>query len=249
MFGASVGLGPQGPAVEEALRGARVLAHEYDDLDVVAAREYLARERADTPTTLEANRLGPGGSTLSRHERAAREPGSTDAMFLAFPHAVHRLSRLVNDRRIEPRGALVFACLLHITGREEGSGFRWCFAAGAGSHTAAYRLYLDHRTRGEIRDAHHWLARSHHLARTPAAVDPHDARDLPLLPEDARAAILEQCRRGDLPRLPHALEAVVHRLRVEDDDEDYGDSPTRRRPPPRPRRSRDRLRLIEVPAR
>ncbi|MFJ8745764.1 hypothetical protein ACIRL2_41205 [Embleya sp. NPDC127516] len=213
-----------GKTVEEVLRNARVLAHEYDDLDVAAAREQLTRERADAPTGIEAGRLGRG-LTLSRHERAARELGSTDAMVLASPYAAHRLSRLVNDRRIEPRGALVFACLLHITGHDEAAGFWWRFAAGAGSHTAAYCLYLDHRTRGEIRDAHHWLAQSHHLARTPVALDPHDARDLPLLPESVRAAILEQCRRGDLPRLPHALEAVVHRLRVEDDDEDYGEIP------------------------
>ncbi|MFF7249804.1 hypothetical protein ACFZBU_38570 [Embleya sp. NPDC008237] len=59
----------------------------------------------------------------------------------------------------------------------------------------------------------------------PLALDPHDARDLPLLPESIRTAILEQCRRGDLPRLPHALEAVVRRLRVEDDGEDYGEIP------------------------
>jgi hypothetical protein len=213
-----------GRTVEEALRGARVLAHEYDDLDVVAARERLVRERADTPGTFEAHRLGRG-LTLSRHERAARELGSTDALVLASPYAAHRLSRLVNDGRIEPRGALVFACLLHITGREDAAGFWWRFAAGAGSHTAAYCLYLDHRTRGEIRDAHHWLAQSHHLAQTPVDLDPRDIGDLPLLPENARRAILEQCRRGDLPRLPHALEAVVHRLRVETDDEDYGEIP------------------------
>ncbi|MFE5533944.1 hypothetical protein ACFQ8X_48050, partial [Embleya sp. NPDC056538] len=131
----------------------------------------------------------------------------------------------VNDRRIEPRGALVFACLLHITGRDEAAGFWWRFAAGAGSHTAAYCLYLDHRSRGEIHDAHFWLDQAHQLARTPAPADHHDNRDRPLLPDHARAAILEQCRRGDLPRLPHALEAVVHRLRVEADDEDYGEIP------------------------
>jgi hypothetical protein len=212
-----------GRTVEEVLRSARVLADEYDDLDVVAARESIARERADT-LTVEAHRLGRG-LTLSRHERAARELGSTDVMILNSPHAAHRLSRLVNDHRIEPRGALVFACLLHITGRDEAAGFWWRFAAGAGSHTAAYCLYLDHRTRGEIRDAHFWLAQSHQLALLPPVVDPRDIGDRPLLPEHARRAILDQCRRGDLPRLPHALEAVVHRLRVEADDKDYGEIP------------------------
>ncbi|MFI6588182.1 hypothetical protein [Embleya sp. NPDC050493] len=146
-------------------------------------------------------------------------------MILNSPYAAHRLSRLVNDRRIEPRGALVFACLLHITGRDEAAGFWWRFAAGAGSHTAAYCLYLDHRTRGEIGDAHFWLDQAHQLARTPPPADHQDNRDRLLLPDHARAAILEQCRRGDLPRLPHALEAVVNRLRVEGDDEDYGEIP------------------------
>jgi hypothetical protein len=43
----------------------------------------------------------------------------------------------------ESQGALVFACLLQLCGYVENARFWWHFAAGAGSTTAAYCLFLD----------------------------------------------------------------------------------------------------------
>ncbi|WP_331767822.1 hypothetical protein [Embleya sp. NBC_00896] len=48
--------------------------------------------------------------------------------------------------------------------------------------------------------------------------------DRPLLPEDVREEIRAQCDRGDRPRLPGRLQAVMRRLRVEG-DADYPDVP------------------------
>ncbi|MGH3314323.1 MAG: hypothetical protein ACRDP3_27680, partial [Streptomyces sp.] len=47
----------------------------------------------------------------------------------------------------------------------------------------------------------------------------------PLLPAPVRHGLLSDCHRGGHPRLPHALEAVIHRLPVTDDDEDFGEIP------------------------
>ncbi|MFE5531730.1 hypothetical protein, partial [Embleya sp. NPDC056538] len=74
-----------GRTVEEVLRSARILAHEYDDLDVAASREDITRDRPG-PTRAPGRVVGVSmlgrGLDLSRHERAARELGSTDAMVL-----------------------------------------------------------------------------------------------------------------------------------------------------------------------
>ncbi|MFE5325994.1 hypothetical protein ACFRCG_06245 [Embleya sp. NPDC056575] len=159
---------------------------------------------------------------LPRHERAARQLAVTDVLVLTSPGAAVRLGGLVNDHRlIDPRGALVFACLLHVSGRDEGAMFWWRFAAGAGSHHAAWCLYLKHRSRGEARDADYWLDQARVLSALTRATPPPPFTptedDRPLLPADARETIRAQCERGDRPRLPQRLETVVRRLRVEGD--------------------------------
>ncbi|MFI1386344.1 hypothetical protein [Embleya sp. NPDC020886] len=213
--------------IEDVLATARVLVCEYEDLDLVAEREALARDldddrAADPPSTA----AGPG---LPRHERAARQLAVTDVLVLTSPGAAARLGRLVNDRRlIDPRGALVFACLLHVSGRDEGAMFWWRFAAGGGSHHAAWCLYLKHRSRGEARDADYWLDQARVLSALTRATPPPPFTpaedDRPLLPADARESIRAQCERGDRPRLPHRLETVMRRLRVEN-DADYPSVP------------------------
>ncbi|NUK54495.1 hypothetical protein HRW23_35140 [Streptomyces lunaelactis] len=68
-----------------------------------------------------------------------------------------------NTRRIDPDGALQFACLLNLAGCREAAQFWWQFAAGAGNPTAAYCLYLLHLGRGERRDAEHWADQAANL--------------------------------------------------------------------------------------
>ncbi|MFI6587465.1 hypothetical protein [Embleya sp. NPDC050493] len=209
--------------IEDVLATARVLVGEYEDLDLAAAREALARDLDDDPPH-PADPPSRAAGALPRHERAARQLAVTDVLVLTSPKAAARLGRLVNDHRvIDPRGALVFACLLHVSGRDEGAMFWWRFAAGGGSHHAAWCLYLEHRSRGETRDADYWLEQARVLsaltrATPPPAFTPAEV-DRPLLPADAREAIRAQCDRGDRPRLPRRLEAVMRRLRVEGDDD------------------------------
>ena len=69
-------------------------------------------------------------------------------------------------------GALVFACLLHLTAHPESAQFWWQLAAGAGSRAAAYCLHLHHLALGESRRAWHWF---HQLTHSMADTTPPDA--------------------------------------------------------------------------
>ncbi len=69
-------------------------------------------------------------------------------------------------------GALVFACLLYLTGHQESAQFWWQLAAGAGSRAAAYCLHLHHLRLGESKRAWHWF---HQLTHSMADTAPPDA--------------------------------------------------------------------------
>lgn len=147
------------------------------------------------------------------------------------PEAAASLARLVDDHEsIAPGGALVFGCLLHLARYREAAQFWWQFAAGAGSRTAAFCLCLHHRRHSEFRDAGYWRAQSAKLARraltdTAQQCRPRPPATRPLLPDGVRHGLLSECRSGGHPSLPHDLEAVIHRLPVLEDDEDFGEVP------------------------
>ncbi|WP_327295131.1 MULTISPECIES: hypothetical protein [unclassified Streptomyces] len=150
------------------------------------------------------------------YEQAAHELGLACALVLNAPQAAAGLLRLIDEQRPDPEGALVLAALLHITGRHDAARSWWHFAAGAGSRTAAYALFLDHRRRGEYRDAKYWRAQSAKLATArpgPRPEPPGPAAPSPdLLPEEARHSLLAQLHHGLPPHLPRALAEVVDRV-------------------------------------
>lgn len=161
----------------------------------------------------------------SEHEQARHELDLACALVLNTPQAAEGLSRLVNDRQLDPEGALVFACLLYLTNRDNPAQFWWQLAAGGGSYTAAYCLYLHHRRFGEYRDAEYWRRQGAVLRR---ATEPPAATavtaDRPLVPEEVRRDILAQCHGSERPHLPSGLEAVINQLAVDGDD-DFGEIP------------------------
>ncbi|MFB7664873.1 hypothetical protein ACFC1R_13120 [Kitasatospora sp. NPDC056138] len=162
----------------------------------------------------------------SAHEQAAHELALATALVLNAPQASHALGLLVNSNRIHPEGAVVFAGLLFLTGREEAAQFWWQFAAGSGNNTAAYCLHLYHLQLGETRDAAYWRGQAEQLAvRDPAARRRSVRSPVPLLPDDVRLDILARCHQGLCPRLPVALESVINRLVVDSDDDDFGEIP------------------------
>lgn len=210
--------------LDARLGAAEVLRHEYDDCDPVAARERVARMLGGPlPTTGHPPLPAP---YPAEHEQARHELDLASALVINSPHAAACLARLADDHRIDPDGALVFACLLHITGRDEAAQFWWQFAAGGGSHTAAYCLYLHHRRHAEFRDADYWRAQAAELAaRPPGREAGQPPAEAPLLPPEVRRALIAQCYHGRAPHLPPAIESLVNRLQVAADDEDFGEIP------------------------
>jgi hypothetical protein len=234
--------GPGSP-IDTLLDDAHVLTTGYDHHHAPTAAERIARavrRRRDAVKDRVARGQDSRGQDYraaavrpaparyaSEHEQARYELDLTTALVINTPQAAEHLSHLVDDRQIEPEGALVFACLLHLTGHVEACRFWWQFAAGGGSHTAAYCLYLHHRRHAEFRDADYWRREAARLRDLPperTAARPAAARR-PLLPEHIRRDLLAQCHRGAHPHLPAALEAVINQLKVDDDDLDFGEIP------------------------
>lgn len=228
--------------IDVLLEDAEVLGDAYDDYDSAAARERIARGAVDArppvprhpppsrpPTAPGPSPAAPAGTGRYRtvHEQAAHDLDLAVSLVVGASGAADALARLVDHRRAEPEGALVFACLLHLVGHREAAQFWWQFAAGGGSRTAAFCLYLHHRRLAEFRDADHWrdqvdrLASARRAAPTAAVRGPSGF----LLPGAIRRDLLRQCHRGRHLRLPPAVEAVVNRLRVTGDDEDFGEIP------------------------
>ncbi|MFI9048721.1 hypothetical protein [Streptomyces sp. NPDC053427] len=183
----------------------------------------VAARNADGPRPARADHGAPSAYPSARDE-ATHELELACALVVNAAAAAASLERLVDDHRIDPEGALVFACLLHITGRFDAAHFWWHFGAGAGSRTAAYCLYLSHRRNGEYRDADYWRGQAAHAPdEERPAVAAFDERQL--LPDAARHNLLVQWHSGLAPTLPTALENVINRLVVEADDEDFGEIP------------------------
>ncbi|MCB5909502.1 hypothetical protein [Streptomyces pinistramenti] len=196
---------------------------ELDDLGVL---DGLDRLDGGGPAAVLPPRSDAGAPTAypCARDEATHELDLACALVVNAAAAAASLERLVNDHRIDPEGALVFACLLHITGRTDAAHFWWHFGSGAGSRTAAYCLYLSHRRDGEFRDAAYWREQAAHAPdeerRTVPAFDEQQ-----LLPDSARHNLLVQWHSGLAPTLPAALESVINRLTVDSDDEDFGEIP------------------------
>ncbi|MFE6689405.1 hypothetical protein ACFVFQ_23380 [Streptomyces sp. NPDC057743] len=194
-------------------------AGALDGLGCLAPAAAVPQRSAVVPP----GRAAPSGYPTARDE-ATGELQLACALVINAAAAAASLERLVDDHHIDPEGALVFGCLLHLTGRAQAAHFWWLFGAGAGSRTAAYCLYLAHRRDGEFRDAAYWREQAAHPSEEePRALAAFDEKQL--LPDEARHNLLVQWHSGLAPTLPAALEHVINRLVVEGDDEDFGAIP------------------------
>ncbi|MDX3067448.1 hypothetical protein PV518_35660 [Streptomyces sp. ND04-05B] len=143
-------------AIDELLADARIATGPRDGFDVGAALRRLAADAAAAtakphPDTVRAAQAGQRLSVVCRW--ILNRPDAADH--------VDRLAQepetLTDDRHLDVDGALVFACLLHLTDHRESAQFWWQLAAGAGHRAAAYCLHLHHLALGETREAQHWL--------------------------------------------------------------------------------------------
>ncbi|MFP8888045.1 hypothetical protein [Streptomyces mangrovi] len=123
------------------------------------ANTYLGR----TPSPDRTRRRTHLGTAL--HAQAAQDLRAISTLVIRDTHAAQHIAWLATAGRVEPEGALVFACLLHLAHRDEAAQWWWQFSAGAGSTTSALCLYLMHMQRGELRDADHWAAQAAELER------------------------------------------------------------------------------------
>ncbi|MFL4910773.1 hypothetical protein ACJ6WF_48715 [Streptomyces sp. MMS24-I2-30] len=82
------------------------------------------------------------GLPQAAHDRAADDLVALCELIIQRPDAAEHLKSFVETPG-ESQGALVFACLLQLCGKVRSARFWWHFAAGAGSTTAAYCLFLD----------------------------------------------------------------------------------------------------------
>lgn len=218
-------------SVDDVLADAEILADEYADYDTTAARRRIAlrvtRALQDRARPLDGvpQPVTPAATPLpdtGRHQGATRYLEQLSALIVHGHQASTQMSQLVNSRLIEPEGALVFACLLHLADRGEAARFWWQFAAGAGNAVSAYCLYLHHTQHGEPEDADYWLEQSAGLDVKPRGPSPaplalgRDFQDTSTFIE----FIACLCPHGP----NHALEAAIARLE-DTSDADYGTIP------------------------
>ncbi|MFE3206074.1 hypothetical protein [Embleya sp. NPDC059237] len=167
--------------LEQALREhRRALDDAFADYDAAAATRRLASRIVQEG--LAASLIRPhavparGEERADAGENAARGRAAAEVehlcrLVLARPDTNRLLGDFVNHR--VPDGAIVFACLLYLSGRVEPAVFWWKFAAGAEQGEAMRFLVLHHRAEGEPGDADCWTDRilEDTPPTVPAAVD------------------------------------------------------------------------------
>ncbi|MFF2751355.1 hypothetical protein ACFVVA_38200 [Kitasatospora sp. NPDC058048] len=186
--------------------------------DIEAGRRYiaegLAARRADRAAAAhQAILTFPGSAGI--HADARRDLRALATVVINEPGAWEQVDSLARDW--EPQGALVFACLLDLSGRHHSATWWWQFAAGAGSHLAAYCMYLHHLRRGELRDADNWF---HQAACLEDGTSAPIAPKLPNLPGYARLASRLAPPLPDpagLPRPDRALREAINGLPREEE--------------------------------
>ncbi|MEE1928634.1 hypothetical protein V1J52_10580 [Streptomyces sp. TRM 70351] len=143
--------------LDDLLNDARAFPHDHPGAEEGRASRHRLEDAAAEAVARGAARGGPPPpAALPRRERAARELRQLSYWAVHGPGAAQLIAALAATHQIDPDGALVFACLLHLADRDEQAEFLWQFAAGAGKPAAAECLYLLHLTRGELRHARHW---------------------------------------------------------------------------------------------
>ncbi|MET8624661.1 hypothetical protein ABZW30_13045 [Kitasatospora sp. NPDC004669] len=114
------------------------------------------------PGTCAQSPLPVDAQGLTFHDHADRDLRTLASMVIGEEGAAAALHRL-HQGTVEPRGALVFACLLHLVSRYQEAQFWWQLAGGAEDATACLCLYLHHLRLGELKPAEHWFSEAARL--------------------------------------------------------------------------------------
>ncbi|MEU3862662.1 hypothetical protein AB0F03_36030 [Streptomyces sp. NPDC028722] len=150
--------------IDDLLASARA-RNRYAAYDMAAAEARLrarqiARHRPPRQRTADAAPLNtewtaPEDERTPDADRAWWDLNAVCLLALG-PDADRQLAAFITSRYADKAGALVFACLLHLSGDSSGARFWWRFAAGFGHPVAEYCLFLEHAHSGEYDDAEHW---------------------------------------------------------------------------------------------
>ncbi|OAR25056.1 hypothetical protein A8W25_28690 [Streptomyces sp. ERV7] len=208
--------------IDDALTRTRVFEGDYTPAHLEASRARLARDLTEF-TWMGLLMAGPGRGALRRtptalHEQAAHRLWELSQNVITDTEAACRLGRFHAER--DPGGALTFACLLDLAGREDGAQFWWLFAAGAGNPTSALCLYFLHLRRGELRDADFWATQLAVLDREVGQYTP--VGHVPVNPGAPGAGItmrFEAPGDDDTFVPDDAVKDAIQHLDVEGDDE------------------------------
>ncbi|MGY0466945.1 hypothetical protein ACW14Y_42800 (plasmid) [Kitasatospora sp. cg17-2] len=124
----------------------------------IAALKRAAGQSADTapasPAECPEHAVDEQGLTFQQH--AERDLRNLSTCVINEASAPGRLHAMADTSDFDPKGGLVFAALLYLSGHPRHAQFWFQFAAGSGESTAAYGLYLHHAALGELRAAEHW---------------------------------------------------------------------------------------------
>ncbi|WP_380282240.1 hypothetical protein [Kitasatospora purpeofusca] len=207
----------------------------YEECRSLAALElplaaWLGGADRPVPAAL-AGRPGAGAHPpvdaqgLTFHDHADRDLRALAGVVIGEDGAADALQRL-HDGTVEPRGALVFACLLHLVGRYQEAQFWWQFAGGAEDAAACFCLYLHHVRMGDVRAAEHWFAEAARLETLPPGRHPGTPPALPPFADYHLACLPvvgDYLRAMDAPQPPDpvALREVLDELDIVRDAE-YG---------------------------
>ncbi|MFE2948015.1 hypothetical protein ACFXHK_13370 [Embleya sp. NPDC059267] len=173
-------LTPLDHALQERRRAMDAAFADYDPAGAIRrlADRMVQEELLATlvrPTTIGPPR-GPGfADAHAAQNAAAAELEHCCQAVVARPTTGPRLGDFVQKRL--PAGALVFGCLLYLTGRPAPAAFWWRYAAGADNVEAMRLLTLHHRVEGEPADAHHWAGRLHATTTAPAPAEVEGSGD------------------------------------------------------------------------
>ncbi|WP_329266546.1 hypothetical protein [Streptomyces sp. NBC_01451] len=141
--------------IDALLADARLPTTRHEGFDVGAALRRLAADAATASPTPNPDMI--------RAAEAGQRLSVVCRWILNRPDAADHVDRLAQEPdevtadQLDVDGALIFACLLHLTDHRESAQFWWQLAAGAGHRAAAYCLHLHHLALGETREARHWL--------------------------------------------------------------------------------------------
>ncbi|MEU3189519.1 hypothetical protein ABZ686_02490 [Streptomyces sp. NPDC006992] len=202
--------------LQRALANARIDRRPYQDSDMTRAEARLSYKIASRAwhgaLTFDDQMQPVMDAAVRTPEGRRREHRPSPNAFLrqltvlaetVVAQDLHQLQGFLAYRLLEPEGALVLGCVLHLAAREDSARFWWQFAAGAGARGGACCLYLQHMGHDERDEAELWRAQAE--LEIPAPVMPEFIRREDLL----MTLRLLEVLREDKPHFTPAVTAVL----------------------------------------